>query len=273
MKLKRIFCGIATPFILSVACGALSAQTPLPAVIALKTVAVRPHDKDAFTQGLVFRDGFLYESTGEYGSSTLRKVEPETGKVLMRMSLPKRFFAEGLEIVGDKIYQLTWREGYCFVYGLETFQLAGRFRYDGEGWGLAWDGKHLMMSDGGSTLRFLDPDTFKPKRKIQVSDRDARTRKKTPVANLNELEYIRGEIWANVWQTTKIARIDPQSGNVIGWIDCTAFVPAEYKAELTSPFGERHHVLNGIAFDAARNRVYLTGKKWPVLYELEIVTP
>lgn len=247
-------------------------ESPLPATLDLKTAAVRPHDKAAFTQGLVFRDGFLYESTGEYGKSTLRKVEPETGKVVMRVTLPERFFAEGLEIVGDRIYQLTWREGHCFVYDKATFALVEQFRYPGEGWGLAFDGEHLILSDGSATLRFLDPKTFRQKRVLRVTDRDARTNKPFPVKNLNELEFVHGELWANVWLSTRIARINPENGRILGWLDCAGFVPEEFRSEISGPPAVRHHVLNGIAFDAEKNLIYLTGKNWPVLYEIKLVS-
>lgn len=248
-------------------------RLPLPATLNLQTVAVRSHDKTAFTQGLVYEDGFLFESTGEYGRSTLRKVETETGKIAARVKLPDRFFGEGLEIVGDRIYQLTWREGLCFVYDKATFKLVEQFRYTGEGWGLAFDGRHLILSDGSATLRFLDPTTFRPQRSLQVVDRDARTDKPFPVKNLNELEFVHGEIWANVWLSTRIVRINPQNGRVLGWIECAGFVPEEYRKEMTGPVDRRHHVLNGIAFDAKNERVFLTGKNWPVLYELKLILP
>ena len=248
---------------------ALSRSKPLQ----LKTLATYPHDKNAFTQGLTFENGFLYESIGGYGASSLRKVEPNTGKVLRQVTVPRQYFAEGIERIGDSIFQLTWREGYCFVYDKETFELKGHFRYNGEGWGLTFDGEHFVLSDGSSWLRFLDTKNFKQKRKIQVTDRNAKTKKSVPIKNLNELEFVRGEIWANIWQSTNIVRIDPRSGEVIGWIDCSVFVPDEFKKELTGSTMMQDNVLNGIAFDPATNRVYLTGKKWPVLYEVQIVEP
>lgn len=241
--------------------------------LVLKTVDVYPHDNKAFTQGLVFDNGFLYESTGNYGSSSLRKIEPATGKILMNLPLPKQYFAEGLELIDDKIFQLTWQEKTCFVYDQSTFRLIGQFYYTGEGWGLAFDGEHLILSDGSAVLRFFDPKTFRQKRKLDVTDRDAKTKKTLPVKNLNELEFIRGELWANVWQTTKIVRIDPKTGNVIGWIDCSGFVPKEYEKEHRAPAFERNNVLNGIAFDPATNHVFITGKNWSVLYKIHIVDP
>ena len=244
-------------------------QEPLPLVLNLKTLATHPHDSEAYTQGLAFEDGFLYESTGQYGQSTLRKVDPKTGAVLMRVSLPQRYFAEGMDIVDDKIYQLTWREGLCFVYDKKTFQLLNRFQYSGEGWGLAYDGDRLILSDGSATLRFLDPATFKQKGKVSVSYRDPKTKKSAPVNNLNELEYVHGEVWANVWQTSRIARINPKSGDVIAWIDFTNFVPEQFKREHLGRGGD--NVLNGIAFDKATDRLFITGKNWPALYEIQIV--
>jgi glutamine cyclotransferase len=189
------------------------------------------------------------------------------------MTIPKQYFAEGLERVGDKIFQLTWQEGFCFVYDKTTFTLVEQFRYSGEGWGLTFDGEHLILSDGSATLRFFDPKTFKQKRKLDVMDRESKTKKPILIKKLNELEFIRGEIWANVWQTTNIVRIDPKTGNVIGWIDCSGFVPEEYRKEHAGPVFERNNVLNGIAFDPATNRVFITGKNWSVLYELQIINP
>ena len=247
----------------------LSRKKPLQ----LKTIATYPHDNQAFTQGLFYENGFLYESTGEYGASTLRKVEPSTGKVVQRVPLRPQYFAEGLERIDDRIFQLTWQEGYCIVYDKETFEFKGHFRYSGEGWGLTYDGEHLIMSDGSSYLRFFDTRNFKQKRKLQVLDRNAQTKKTVPIKNMNELEFVRGEIWANIWQSNNIVRIDPKTGEVIGWIDCSVFVPEQYKAELAGPVHGRNHVLNGIAFDPNTNKLYITGKKWPVLYEVQIVDP
>jgi glutamine cyclotransferase len=241
--------------------------------LVLKTVAVYPHDNRAFTQGLVFDDGFLYESTGNYGDSSLRKIEPTTGKILVNIPLPKQYFAEGLELVGDKLFQLTWQEKTCFVYEKSTFKLVGQFHYSGEGWGLAFDGEHLILSDGSAALRFFDPKTFRQKRQLDVTDRDPKTKKRIPVKKLNELEFVRGEIWANVWQTTMIARIDPKTGNVIGWIDCSGFIPKEYEKEHSGSLFERNNVLNGIAFDPATNHVFITGKNWSLLYKIQIADP
>jgi glutamine cyclotransferase len=239
--------------------------------LVFQTVAKYPHDNKAFTQGLFFDDGFLYESTGGYGTSTLRKVESATGTVAVKVEIPKKYFAEGLELIGNKIFQLTWQEGCCFVYDKATLNYLHSFQYSGEGWGLTFNGEHLILSDGSATLRFFDPKTFKQKRKLDVLDRDAKTKKSVPVKKLNELEFIRGEIWANVWQTAKVVRIDPKTGDVIGWIDFSDFVPEELRQEHFGPVWERNSVLNGIAFDPKTNRIYITGKNWSVLYELKIV--
>ncbi|MDR2437996.1 MAG: glutaminyl-peptide cyclotransferase [Planctomycetaceae bacterium] len=266
--MKKVLFGILLFFvsILRAEPPQLSKTEPL----ILKIVAVYPHDNKAFTQGLVFNEGFLYESTGNYGGSSLRKIEPATGKILINIPLPKQYFAEGLELVDDKIYQLTWQEQTCFVYEKSTFKLIGQFQYHGEGWGLAFDGEYLILSDGSSILRFFDPKTFRQKRQLHVTDRDTKTKKSVPVKNLNELEFVRGEIWANVWQTTRIVRINPQTGEVIGWIECSSFVPKEYEKELRGPLFQRDNVLNGIAFDSETNHVFITGKNWPLLYKIHI---
>ncbi|MDR3233241.1 MAG: glutaminyl-peptide cyclotransferase [Planctomycetaceae bacterium] len=238
----------------------------MPEDIVLTPVAAYPHDEKAFTQGLFFDGGFLYESTGQYAQSTLRKVDPKTGQVLLHINIPNRYFAEGLALASGKIFQLTWRENMCFVFDKATLQKKDDFRYSGEGWGLTFDGEHLIMSDGSAVLKFLDPKTFKRKRKIDVLDKTVNTKKEIPVLNLNELEYIHGEIWANVWQTTKIVRIDPHRGKVIGWIEMAAFVPEQHKADT------QNCVLNGIAFDAATDTVYITGKNWNIMHVLKLTT-
>ena len=263
----RLIPFIAMLFLAVSACS----QESLPLVLNLKTLAMHPHDNQAYTQGLAYEDGFLYESTGQYGQSTLRKVDPKTSTVLMRVTLPQRYFAEGMDIVGDKIYQLTWREGLCFVYDKKTFQLLNRFQYSGEGWGLACDGERLILSDGSATLRFFDPATFKQKGKVNVSYRDPKTKKSVPVTKLNELEYVCGEVWANVWQTPQIVRIDPKTGDVIEWINLINFVPEPFKRDHNGLGGD--NVLNGIAFDKATDRLFITGKNWPVMYEIQIVRP
>ncbi|MBN1254469.1 MAG: glutaminyl-peptide cyclotransferase [Deltaproteobacteria bacterium] len=211
-----------------------------------------PHDAEAFTQGLIFEGGYLYEGTGIKGSSTLRKVQLETGVVIKALKLPNDLFGEGITIYHNRIIQLTWRSGIGFVYDKDRFNVLRKFRYPTEGWGITHDGKHLIMSDGTATLYFLHPETFK--RIGQVTVRDAHG----PVPLLNELEYIRGEIYANVWHKTLIARISPQSGKVTGWIDLEGL--CRWNGEL-----------NGIAYDADNDRLFVTGKFWPVIYEIKLL--
>jgi glutamine cyclotransferase len=223
-----------------------------PAVPAV--VGKRPHDPRAFTQGLVFADGVFFESTGRYGESSLRRVDPETGRVLTSVSLPPDIFAEGLALLHGELYQLSWREGRCFVYDAKTLEKRRELRYEGEGWGLATDGAQLVMSDGSSTLRFRDPASFRVVREIEVRDGGR------PVTQLNELEWVKGEILANVWMGTVVLRIDPASGKVLGVMAL---------ADLPEP---RHDdpdaVLNGIAYDAAGDRLFVTGKLWSTVFEI-----
>jgi glutamine cyclotransferase len=217
-----------------------------------------PHDKDAFTQGLIYHDGVLYESTGLNGRSSLRRVELTTGRILNKVDVGAQFFAEGMTIFNGKIYQLTWKSGKGFIYDEVTLARIGEFAYDGEGWGLTHDDSYLIMSDGSSIIRFLDPATFNVARTVSVTS-DGK-----PVDQLNELEYIKGEIFANIWQTDLIARIDPVSGNVKGWIDLKGLLPAlDHNPETD--------VLNGIAYDAQTDRLFVTGKLWPRLFEIRIV--
>ncbi len=216
-----------------------------------EVVRAYPHATDAFTQGLVFDGRELYESTGLYGESTLRRVDLETGEVLQLRQLPARYFGEGCTVWGQQIIQLTWKAGVAFVYDKDSFAIESQFTYDGEGWGITHDGERLIMSDGTSYLRFLHPDTFQEAGRVQVVD------KGTPVERLNELEWIRGQVWANVWQTPQIARIDAETGEVLGWIDLSALVEKE-------PAG----VLNGIA---RRGRgIFVTGKRWQHLYRIRV---
>lgn len=230
--------------------------TPPPAPVeAVQQVRSFPHDSAAFTQGLVWQGGVLYESTGRYGQSTLRTVELETGRVIRSTALAPQYFAEGITAVGDSILQLTWREGVMFVYDRGTLARTGQVSYSGEGWGLTTDGRSVIVSDGTSYLTFLDARTLQPQRTLAVTDGGQ------PVNELNELEWVKGEVWANVWHTSRIARIDPATGRVKGWLDLAALVPA-----VSDPEG----VLNGIAYDAAANRLLVTGKLWPRLYEIRI---
>jgi len=223
-----------------------------------KVIHTYPHDQAAFTQGLIYLDGHLYESTGLKGQSSLREEELETGKIIAFHDVPGQYFAEGLTEWGDTLIQLTWQSHIALVYDRASFHLLRTFPYDGEGWGLTEDGKSLILSDGTATLRFLDPVTFHEVRRITVKDRGA------PVKNLNELEFIHGEIYANIWYSDRIARISPQSGKVLGWIDLTGLLP---DADRSS----RDAVLNGIAWDAQHNRLFVTGKLWPRLFEIEVV--
>lgn len=218
-----------------------------------------PHDPNAFTQGLVFHEGVLYESTGLNGQSSLRRVSLETGEVLARRDIDARYFAEGLALWRDSLIQLTWQAGTAFVYDRSSLEPTGTLSYTGEGWGLASDGQKLILSDGGpdGELRFLDPETFAETGRLVVRDRGA------PVNFLNELEVVGDEIFANVWQTERIARISPETGDVTGWIDLTGLLPA---AERSHPDA----VLNGIAWDAANDRLFVTGKLWPTLFEIRL---
>jgi glutamine cyclotransferase len=216
-----------------------------------------PHDRAAFTQGLVFLDDYLLESTGLKGRSSLRKVELASGRVLQQVRLSEEYFAEGLAVLGTNIFQLTWQNGKCFVYDLATFNKRREFPYSGEGWGLTTDGQSLIMSDGSERLRFLDPKTFKATRTITVAAAGR------PLKRLNELEYVKGEIFANIWGSDIIARIDPASGKVLGLIDCTGLLSmTDYDANTD--------VLNGIAYDSRSGRLFVTGKHWPKLFEIRL---
>ena len=222
-----------------------------------KVINTFPHDKGAFTQGLVYEDGVFYEGTGQPGSSNLRKVVPETGKVLFQVNLEEPLFGEGIAILGDKIFQLTWESKVGFVYDKSSFKQINKFYYQTEGWGLTTVGDKLVMSDGSNILYFINPDQFSVISKIEVYDREKK------VDKLNELEYINGEIWANIWQTDLIARIDPSSGKVIAYIDL--------KGILSDPETDTNiNVLNGIAYDKTGKRIFVTGKNWPKLFEIRI---
>jgi len=248
--------GVAT---LSSAPAVRASAAPVP-VYGYKVIHTYPHDPTAFTQGLIFRDGVFYESTGLNGSSTLRKVELTTGKVLQKTVVDAKYFAEGLTDWNGTLLQLTWRDGIGFVYDRATFGFKQTFRYYGEGWGLTHDGTRLILSDGqpAGALRFLDPTTFVETGRVIVKDHGL------PVAALNELEYVKGEVYANIWQTDRIARINPTTGDVVGWIDLAGLLkPAERVADGA--------VLNGIAYDAAANRLFVTGKLWPKLFEIQLV--
>lgn len=228
-------------------------------VYTYKVVNAYPHDQNAFTQGLVFENGFLYEGTGLRGRSTLRKVELETGDILQIRVLPAQFFGEGVTIYENKIIQLTLRSNVGFVYNKDSFELLQVFNYPTRGWGITHDGERLIMSDGTSMLRFLDPETFEEIGRIEVYDINS------PLTSLNELEYVQGEIYANVWHTDRIARIAPQTCQVIGWIDLKGLLSSEDRRESVN-------VLNGIAYDEKNDRLFVTGKLWPRLFEIELMS-
>jgi len=236
-------------------------SSPTPDTIPTYSYKIKnswPHDKRAYTQGLIFLDGILWESTGQYGSSSLRKVELKTGKVLKQISVPQQYFAEGMTVFHNKVFQLTWQEQKGFIYDPVTFQKQGEFTYTGEGWGLTHDGESLIMSDGTNGIRFLDPATLQTKRTISVFDAGE------PIEQLNELEYIDGEIYANIYQTERIVRVDPKSGKILGWIDLTGLLKTKERTGAED-------VLNGIAYDEVGKRLFVTGKMWPKLFEIEIV--
>ena len=231
---------------------------PAAPMSGYQIVRVYPHDPQAFTQGLVYLDGVLYEGTGLNGQSTIRKVRLENGEVLRIKKNEPQHFGEGIAIVGKSLIQLTWQSEVGFVYDLETFERSKTFTYRGEGWGLAYDGKRLVMSDGTPTLRFLDPVTFKQTGSVVVKDGGV------PVEDLNELEFVKGEIFANIWDVERIARIAPATGVVLGWIDMRGLLDPRDAARGVD-------VLNGIAYDAAGDRLFVTGKLWPKLFEIRIV--
>ncbi len=223
-----------------------------------RIVHAYPHDPEAFTQGLVFVDGRLYESTGINGRSSLRMVDLETGRVLQQQRVDSKYFAEGLTNWGSTLVQLTWETHVGLVYDRFSFRQLRTFSYGGEGWGLTQDGKSLILSDGTPALRFLDPATFREVRQVTVKDRGK------PVSEINELEYVDGQVYANIWHSDRVARISPRTGKVLGWIDLTGLLP---EAERSNP----EAVLNGIAWDAEHRRLFVTGKLWPKLFEIEVV--
>jgi glutamine cyclotransferase len=223
-----------------------------------RVVKSYPHERSAFTQGLEYRDGFLYEGTGLVGRSSLRKIDLTTGRVLQSFDVPRPFFGEGITVLNHQIFELTWTTQTGFIYDKSSFRVLKSFNYPGEGWGLANDGKQIYMSDGSSQLRILDPATFKEIRRITVKDGSEQ------VFELNELEFVRGEIYANVWQTDRIARISPADGKVLGWIDLSGILSKSERPEADA-------VLNGIAYDAASDRLFITGKLWPKIFEIKLV--
>ncbi|MFV0388958.1 MAG: glutaminyl-peptide cyclotransferase [Pyrinomonadaceae bacterium] len=239
-------------------------------VYGVTVVRKYPHDKDAFTQGLAYQDGFLYETTGHYGYSTLRKVDLKTGKVLLRHKLPDNTFAEGMAILGDNVYQLTWKDQTGSIYKIDNFQKTGEFYYGGSGWGFATNGKNFFLSDGTHVIRVLDPKTFKIERTISVYDENGK-----PLSMLNELEFIGNELWANVWRSEEtnrpnyIARINPETGKLNSWLNLRDISPKDSGKNFENS-------LNGIAYDPQNNRIFVTGKNWKNLFEIRVneeVTP
>ena len=216
-----------------------------------------PHDPAAYTQGLAYVDGQLYEGTGQQGMSSLRRVDLETGTVSARVPLDRKYFGEGITVWQDQVIQLTWKGRVGFVYDRSSFRELQTFRYTGEGWGLTHDGKNLIMSDGTSTLRYLDPQDYRVVKQLVVRSNESEVR------HLNELEYIRGEIWANVWYKDYIVRISPKTGEVLGRINLSGLLPASQRSS-------RDAVLNGIAYDAKNDRIFVTGKNWPRLFEIRV---
>ncbi|WP_207683258.1 glutaminyl-peptide cyclotransferase [Desulfonema magnum] len=237
---------------------AVSPKSEAVPIYDYKIVSAYPHDPGAFTQGLIFEKGVLYESTGIRGRSSLRKVELQSGKVLQFLRLPNQFFGEGITLYGNKIIQLTWRSRTGFVYDKNSFELLNTFTYPTEGWGITHDDTRLIMSDGTSVLHFLNPENFKETARIEVADAYG------PVERLNELEYIHGEIYANVWQTDRIARISPRTGQVTGWIELAGLLSSDDRKYPVD-------VLNGIAYDTEADRLFVTGKLWPKLFEIKLV--
>ncbi len=242
-------------FLLACAASSVRAATP---VYTYQVVRTFPHDVGAFTEGLFYEDGVLWESTGLPGHSFVRKEMLDTGQVLQQHDLPSRDFGEGIVRWGGLLYQLTWQEHFGYVYDARSLAVRAQFHYPGEGWALTKDARHIYMSDGTPDLRVLDPRTMGEERRIHVTDEGR------PVSNLNELEWVKGEIYADIWQTNLIARIDPASGHVVGWIDLAGLLP---RADITPG---RTDVLNGIAYDAAYDRLFVTGKNWPKLFQITL---
>ncbi len=257
--MKRSICLAvsAAMFLATLIASAGGNETHTAEIYGYKVISIYPHDERAFTQGLLYDNGTLYEGTGGYGSSSLRKVDLETGKVQKQINLPPWIFGEGIALWKNKISQLTWKSNLGFVYDKETFAKVGNFTYKTEGWGLTSDQRHLLMSDGSDILYFLDPNTYQAQRQVQVKDSNG------PVGLLNELEYINGEIYANIWTSNKIAIISPKDGEVRAWIDLEGLLPEEDR--------EGSNVLNGIAYDASGDRLFVTGKLWPKLFEIKLV--
>jgi glutamine cyclotransferase len=258
-RLNWLVAAVLAAIVVGVAAWAQLAARRPPAVAGFEVVAAYPHDPNAFTQGLAIEAGRLYEGTGQYGASAVRRVDLASGRPEKQRALGPRYFGEGIAILGGSLYQLTWQNGVAVVYDLDTFEVQRTLQYDGEGWGLTHDGRELIMSDGSATIRFRNPQTFAVTREIEVRDHGV------PVAKLNELEFIDGEIWANIWYEDRIVRIAPADGAVLGYVDLAALYPSSARGS--------EAVLNGIAYDAAAKRLFVTGKNWPQLYEIKVVRP
>jgi glutamine cyclotransferase len=243
------------------ACGPATDAGAIPEY-GCEVVHTYPHDRGAYTEGLFYFGGYLYEGTGMYGESNIRKVKLETGEVLQKQDLPDTYFGEGIIKWGDKLIELEYRSGIGFIYDFNTFNLRGQFHYPPEGWSLTTDGKRIIMDDGTPQIRFWDPESLQETGRLTVTDQGQ------PVERLNELEWVKGEIFANIWQTDRIARIDPVSGKVTGWIDCAGLLsPGDRIEEGAKPTD----VMNGIAYDAAGDRLFVTGKRWPKLFEIKLI--
>jgi glutaminyl-peptide cyclotransferase len=243
------------PFLAAQSSHQVQAHRPQEYTFAI--VRAFPHDTSAFTQGLAYCDGFLYEGTGLNGRSSLRKVRLETGEVVQHAELASEFFGEGITLIKDRAFQLTWKSEVGFVYDLKDFHVLHQFSYPGEGWGLATNGREIFMSDGTSEMRVLDAQTFQERRRFRVHDG------LTPVDQLNELEFVEGQIFANIWQSDRVARISPLTGDVVGWIDLTGLLSPIYRLPSDA-------VLNGIAYDPVRKRLFVTGKLWPRVFEIRL---
>ena len=260
MSIKMRFVIVAAALAVC-ACGPSTEASGIPEY-GYQIVHTYPHDRSAFTEGLFYLNGFLYESTGLEGQSSVRKVRLETGEVVQKHDVPGQYFGEGIVNWKDKLYQMTYKTEIGFVYDLATFEERSEFKYTGEGWAFTSDGKRIFMDDSTATLRIWDPKTLKETGRLTV------TADGQPVPQINELEWVKGEIYANVWETDRIARINPVTGKVAGWIDCTGLLLPSDRIE-SGPL--QTDVLNGIAYDAARDRLFITGKRWPKLFEIKLV--